>query len=414
MRIQRYFAKDILLAFAVSFLLCFLLFFLNQILLLAEKILSKKAPLEQVLILVVASLPSILALTAPFASFLGILLAVGRSAGDKEILAVQASGIPHRKLMVPVVLLGLVFTAGSWVANDILLPRGAIVFNRVYRELALSTPELELGSYSVKFYKDFFLVTGAVQGRHVQGISLLDKTSQDNYQLITARSAELVDDPKLPGILTLRFRDVLGIVADARKLGTFDYYRADQLDYHVVLKDLIPSSPSLGPKEMQAVDLARQIHLKDASVRQAVNDLKLEIQKQRSEVVRWFWFRGTDLDQGLETAWDSVERVRDLSSRDLTDRVLSTWKTEYYQKFSIPLACLCFVFLAYPLGVILYRSGLTGIIGVGLVAAVGYWALLLVARSLALEWQWPAELALFLPNFVILTASVPLLWRLRR
>ncbi|HTH12957.1 MAG TPA: LptF/LptG family permease, partial [Spirochaetia bacterium] len=80
----------------------------------------------------------------------------------------------------------------------------------------------------------------------------------------------------------------------------------------------------------------------------------------------------------------------------------------------IPMACLCFVFLAYPLAVLLQRRGLTGIIGLGMLTAVLYWASLLLARTLALEWSWPPELALFLPNLFILGASVPLLGRLLR
>jgi len=414
MRIQRYFAREILLAFAVSFLLFFFLFFLNQILLLAEEILKRKAPLGQVAILIIASLPSILALTAPFASLLGILLAVGRLAGDKEVLAAQASGIPHRKLFVPVVVLGLLFTTGSYLANDVLLPQGAITFNRVYRELILSTPELELGSYSVKFYKNFFIVTGRVEGRVVHGISLLDKTDRDDRQLITAKTARLMDHPTLPGVLTLRFEDVVGIVPDAQRPGAYQYYTADRLDYNIVLRDLVPSAPSVGPKEMRSFDLARQIAVKQAEVDRAQADLRAAIAQEEGRLSTLWWVQGMGDATQQADARQAVNRLTELRSRDLTDRVLSSWKTEYYQKFSIPLACFCFVFLAYPLGVVLQRRGLTGIIGLGLLTAVLYWASLLLARTLALEWQWPPEIALFLPNLIILGAAVPLLIRMGR
>ncbi len=414
MRIQRYIAREISLAFVVSFLLFFFLFFLNQILLLAEEILKRKAPFDQVAILIVASLPSILALTAPFASLLGILLAVGRLAGDKEILAAQASGIPHRKIFAPVLLLGLLFTLGSYLANDVLLPQGAVTFNKVYRQLILSTPELELGSYAVKFYKNFFIVTGKVEGKVVHGISLLDKTSTDDQQLITAKTARLMDHPTLPGVLTLRFDDVVGIVPDARRPGTFEYYTAARLDYNIVLRDLIPSAPSVGPKEMRSYDLAKQIAVKQSELDRAQKELKSAIALEEGRLKTLWWTRGVEEPESRIKAQDTLVRLVDLKTRDLSDRVLASWKTEYYQKFSIPLACLCFVFLAYPLAVLLQRWGLTGIIGLGLLTAVLYWATLLLARTLALEWSWSPELALFLPNLLILGFSVPLLLRLRR
>jgi lipopolysaccharide export system permease protein len=412
MRIQRYLVKEIVLAFAVSFLVFFFLFFLNQILLLAEDVLKKRAPFDQVLLLIIASLPSILALTAPFASLLGILLSIGRLAGDKEILAMQASGIPHRHLFVPVAALGLVFTIGSYLANDVLLPAGAVTFNRVYRELLLSTPELELGSYTVKFYKNFFIVTGRVEGRTVHGISLLDRTSQDNRQLITAKTARIVEDPSLPGVLILRFEDVVGIVPDAKRLGSYEYYTADRLDYNIVLRDLVPAAPEVGPKEMQSFDLARQIAEKEKEAARAQADLISATVKEQARLSTLWWTAKTDA--GRSAVAESAARLAELRSRDLTDRVLSSWKTEYYQKFSIPLACLCFVFLAYPLGVVLQRWGLTGIIGVGLLTAVAFWASLLLARTLALEWSWPPELALFLPNILILAGGTPMMLRLRR
>lgn len=414
MRIQRYFAREILLAFAVSFLLFFFLFFLNQILLLAEDILKKKAPFDQVAILILASLPSILALTAPFASLLGILLAVGRLAGDKEVLAAQASGIPHRRLFAPILVLGLLFTTGSYLANDVLLPQGAVTFNRVYRQLILSTPELELGSYSVKFYKNFFIVTGKVEGRLVHGISLLDKTSRDDQQLITAKTARIMDHESLPGVLTLRFNEVIGIVPDARRPGAYEYYTADQLDYNIVLRDLIPSAPSVGPKEKRSFDLAKDIEAKQAEVDRVQHELRALIQQEEAKLKTLFWLKSSSDPTWKARAQEALNRLAEFRSRDLTDRILASWKTEYYQKFSIPLACLCFVFLAYPLGVILQRRGLTGIIGMGLLTAVLYWASLLLARNLALEWGWWPEFALFLPNLFILGASVPLLLRLRR
>jgi len=110
MTIRWYIAREVLLAFAISFLFFFFIFFLNQILLLAEELLKRKAPPEEVLLLLLYSVPAILALTAPFASLLGLLLSVGRLAGDREILAAQAGGIRHFTLFLPALLLGALFT----------------------------------------------------------------------------------------------------------------------------------------------------------------------------------------------------------------------------------------------------------------------------------------------------------------
>jgi lipopolysaccharide export system permease protein len=248
----------------------------------------------------------------------------------------------------------------------------------------------------------------------VYGISLLDRTARDDRQLITAKTAQLVQNATAPGVLTLRFDDVVGIVPDSRRSGTYDYYTAKHLDYNIVLKDLVPSAPSLGPKEMRSLDLARQIAGKEAEVARAQGELQALVRQLEGRLKTLWWLRGVSDPNSVAQAKSLVGQLAELKTRDLTDKVLSSWKTEFYQKFSIPLACLCFVFLAYPLAVVLQRWGLTGIISVGLLAAVAYWATLLLARALALEWNWWPELALFVPNLLIIGGGIPLLWRLRR
>ncbi len=414
MTIRWYIAREVLLAFAISFLFFFFIFFLNQILLLAEELLKRKAPPEEVLLLLLYSVPAILALTAPFASLLGLLLSVGRLAGDREILAAQAGGIRHFTLFLPALLLGALFTAGSFFANDVLLPAGTVNFGKLYRSMLLSTPELELGAYSVKFYKNLLIITGAVSGKTFQGVSVLDKTSRDDNRLLTAKIARLVDDPNQPGVITLHLEGVTGVIPDGRRLGVYDSFQAKSLDYNIVLKDLAPSLQTLGPREMPTYELARQTQLKQ-------NELDGQYQEgQRTRAVlvarlsSLFW-SGAASDPATRQALDDLAaRIREIDQRDYNDRVVQAWKTELYQKYAIPLACVCFVFLAFPLAVLQNRRGMTGIIGIGLLAAVVYWGSLLGARTLSLEWGWNPEISMFLPNALILFASIPAFLRLRR
>ncbi|MEI8092935.1 MAG: LptF/LptG family permease [Spirochaetales bacterium] len=414
MTIRWYIAREILLAFAVSFLFFFFIFFLNQILLLAEELLKRKAPAEEVLLLLTYSLPAILALTAPFASLLGILLSIGRLAGDREILASQASGIPHRTLFLPALLLGGLFAAGSFFANDVLLPAGTVNFGKVYRNLLLSTPELELGAYSVKFYKNLLIVTGAVDGKTFRGVSVLDKTSRDDSRLLTAKTARLTENPALPGVITLHLEDVTGVTPDSRRTGVYDSFRAKTLEYNIVLKDLAPSIQSLGPREMPSYELSRQIQLKEKDFQAQLDELARGREVLRNRLTAGYW-NSLGTDEALrQTLVDLASRLTELDRRDPTDRQLQSWKTELYQKYSIPLACICFVFLAFPLAVLQNRRGMTGIIGIGLLTAVLYWGSLLGARTLSMEWRWTPEIAMFLPNILILVLSIPVFVRMRR
>lgn len=416
MRISLYIAKEVLFAFLISFLFFFFIFFLNQILLLADQILSKRAPLPEVILLIIFSLPSVIALAAPFASLLGVLLSIGRLSGDREILAAQACGIPHIRMFLPAVALGLVFALISFTANDILLPIGTMNFNKVFKNLILSTPELELGAHSVNFYKNALIITGEVNGRRVHGLSILDKTGEQQSRLLSAATATILTDPLEPGVLKLSLDDVVGIIPDAKKSASYEYFTARHLQYNIVLREMSSAVQNVSAREMTSVDLAGQIRMKEGELKKTLEEAKNKVNLLEAEFILSYWTSPL-YSNGLHEAEDRQTLLlhwEELSKRNLTDKVLQNWKTEFYQKFSIPLACLCFILLAYPLAVFQHRKGFTLILGVGLFIALVYWASLLAARALSLEWSWPPEIALFLPNILIILGGIGVFIRMRR
>src|SRR6056297_817555 len=160
--ISLYIGSEYLFSFLVAFLFFFAIFFVNQLLLLAEEILAKDVNFVDVALLVIYSLPAIVSFTFPFASLVGGLMAVGRLASDSEILAFRASGIPYRRLLYPLIIVGILFSMISFVMGDYFLPRGTINFGKLYRKILYSNPALELEPYSVKQDQDTTVVTGEV------------------------------------------------------------------------------------------------------------------------------------------------------------------------------------------------------------------------------------------------------------
>jgi hypothetical protein len=93
----------------VCFLFFFAVFFVNQILLMAEDILSSKAQFKDVMLLLIYALPSVIAMSFPFASLVGALMAAGRLSSDNEMLAVMAAGIPRGAPSIP---------SSSWASSS--------------------------------------------------------------------------------------------------------------------------------------------------------------------------------------------------------------------------------------------------------------------------------------------------------
>ncbi|MDE6349922.1 MAG: LptF/LptG family permease, partial [Treponemataceae bacterium] len=156
----RYLTKELFLYFFIAFLFFFMVFFCNQILLLAENVLKKRVPLMDVLRLISYSLPFIIAQSAPFATLVGFLMCLGRLMTENEVLILRASGLGYRIIIVPVIILGLVISVVSFFVNDYLLPLGTLKYNQLRRTILMSNPAIELESNSVKRTNDKTLVIG--------------------------------------------------------------------------------------------------------------------------------------------------------------------------------------------------------------------------------------------------------------
>ncbi|HZJ09919.1 MAG TPA: LptF/LptG family permease, partial [Trueperaceae bacterium] len=68
-------------------------------------------------------LPQAMVQTLPIALVLAVLLSLGRFANEHELLAMQAGGVPLRRVAMAFVGLGAMSAAGALALNEWVLPR---------------------------------------------------------------------------------------------------------------------------------------------------------------------------------------------------------------------------------------------------------------------------------------------------
>ena len=413
--ISGYVAKEFLFGFIVCFCFFFAVFFVNQILLMAEDILSRKAPVKDVALLLIYSMPSIIAMSFPFASLVGALMAAGRLSSDSEMLALMAAGIPPRRAFAPFLVLGLVFSLVSFSMNDYFLPRGSIEFGRLSRSLVASTPALELKPWSSKRYKDITVVTGAMEGTHIKDLLIFDHSESGSERVISAGEASLSVDEKHSDVL-LKLNDVWEQTVTQDEPDRFEWARSASMEYRISMREEGQSAGSLGPRDMPSVDLAKVIALKSASLEQRRDKRDQDVEDARARLRD-----GYEAEARSVSAWNNsssrlsgpLAALRSYGVAEPVDRTLQVYELEYYKKFSIPFGALCFVVLAFPLGLLARRSGRTMGFGIGILIAVIYWALLLGGTTLGTRLGWSPFWSTWAPNAIVLIVGASL-WISRR
>jgi lipopolysaccharide export system permease protein len=414
--IDRYILNEFLISFAVAFLFFFCTFFINQLLVLAEEIFSKKVPFGDVIRFVVFSLPSILALSLPFGALVGSLMAMGRLSSDNEFLAFRACGVAQSRILLPLLTAGVLLFLISFVMNDYFLPLGNIRLGSMYRKILYTNPGIELEPYSVKRYQDTVIVTGDIQENVIKNITIIDKTADKEKRVITARSGFLQESRNQKGVISIRLNEVFSHVSDASEADRYEFTSSKSMIYNILLKDFSASFINPGPREMRSIDVWREIQVMDEQFRRQV------VEKDRQTGAQFF-----DLAMELRYLQDFapgnpalyLARQANLSSaytvytrnrdRKFVDRNLQLYRLEFHKKFSIPFSCVVFVLFAFPVGLLARKSGRAVGFGIGLLMASLYWWLLLIGHTLGIRLELPPAFAMWFPNLVVFAAATTLL-----
>jgi lipopolysaccharide export system permease protein len=410
-RTWRYVGREFLLSFSVAFLFFFFIFFVNQVLVMAEEIFAKRVPFWDVVRLVAYSLPWVVMMSFPFGSLVGALMAIGRLASDNEALAFAASGVPPAQFLVPLVVLGLAFSAVSFVMNDYFLPLGTIRYAEIYRRIVYSNPSLEIEPRSIKKLDDVTVVTGAVEGRTFHDVVLIDRTAERSRRVITARTARLEERER--GVVSLVLDGVFTQASFPKDGDRYDYTTSEEMVYNISLKSVAASLGAPSPSQQSSVDVWRQIVAKSTAERGLASE-----RDARAAALAW------DLAGQLRAVREAAalgpaavaarragleelaERYLAERNRDVRDRSLRAYLLEFHWKFAVPAGCLVFAVFAWPVGLRARRSGRSVGFAIGLFVAIAYWGLLVAGRTFGVRLNVPPAAAMWLPDAVVFAAGL--------
>jgi lipopolysaccharide export system permease protein len=402
-----YILNEMLFSFVICFCFFFFIFFVNQILLMVKQILTKHVPFNQVMLLMLFSLPTVIAMSAPFACLVGTLMTVGRLTSDNEILVMLSSGLSYKNVFFPAITVGILISLLSFFTNDVLLPAGTVQFNKLWRKILVSTPALEMEANSVKKFKNTVIVTGGVKDNIIENLLIMDRTENGERRIILASSAELKDGGKEGLSLNLDSAFVHSSKEIARE--DYDYANTESLQYWVSNENIIQQVISISPREMSSRDVHTVIKDKKADLALKLNDRKIKMINNASGLENIL--RAGPSGEGWNRRTTTVATFeKDIESLNflMKDRSLLVHIIEIYRKFSVPLGAFCFVFLAVSLGLMAKKSGQTVGFIFGNIIAVIYWSMLFIGQAMGLRIGLSPFVSMWSPNIFFLTIGIVL------
>jgi LPS export ABC transporter permease LptG/LPS export ABC transporter permease LptF len=164
---------------------------------LSELLISGNASLGIILTVTSATLPAILIFSLPLSYLIGILIGITGLAGESQIVALRACGIPIRTLLRFILLLGLAIGFLTAFISLIVLPKTNDLLMEVKNQISLSQATAMIRPRV--FNEDlpnivFYLDDLAADRQHCSGIFLSDSSDPKSPRTIIAKSGAWLSD----------------------------------------------------------------------------------------------------------------------------------------------------------------------------------------------------------------------------
>lgn len=425
--LTRLVVKEHIPPFVVALAVLTFLFLSNFIVKSIDKLLGKGLSVWVILEYIFLNLMWILALSIPMAVLVAILMSYGRMSADNEINAMRTSGISFLTIVRPSIIFGILVCAGLIYFNNNILPdfnhRARLLGSDIYRK----KPDLSLEpGYFNEDIPGYSIRISDKEDGLLKDVLIYSKGDQEEQVTIIAKTGSLaVREDKI--VMTLYNGEIHQIDQETHS----DYQLVD-FQKHILTLD-VPGmmlerrdSGRRGDREMSS----RMMLEKVKEIRKDYQDTRDKIQIALSNRV------------GLDTTVQSSEYLRELTEltpdsiiamrfdedtlsagkrrivrRDIRSglqqistqlnlsqsykRQINKYLVEVHKKYSIPVACVVFVLIGAPLGVMARHGGFAVGAGFSLFFFLVYWACLIGGEELADRLIVSPFIAMWTPNIIV-------------
>ena len=358
-----------------------------------------------------------LALSIPMAVLVSTLMAFGRLSADNEITAIQASGTNLLSLVRPVLICAFGLSLFLVWFNDRVLPesnhRAKNLMSAIHRKRPTLT--LKEGIFMNDF-PGYSILIEQINDRtsEIRGITIYEVKGTKIPVTIRANRGKLDFSPEKDRLTITLYDGEVHEVDDQdptkyRRL-TFEKHvlHVNNLGTELKLSD----SQTRGDREMGISMMKEKI--KDYW--KMVEDHREQIRYIAERNLQGYLSEATitsiteDLSIIPNETMDRLHKEKRGALRKLQNetriienalRQISRYEVEIHKKISIPVACLVFILVGAPLGVLTRRGGWPLALGISFFFFVLYWAFLIGGEQLADRRMVPAGWAMWSPNILI-------------
>lgn len=421
----RYIYRELLFPFLFSISVVTFVLLSNFLFKSVDRLLGKGLQLSVVLEFLYLNLAWIIAMSVPMAVLVAALMAYGRLAEDNEITAMRSSGISFLTILGPGIIFGVLISLFMMYFHNYILPeynhKARLLTGDIYRK----RPGLNIEpGYFMEDIPDYSIYVKERDDEKLKSLIIYNKDSESVQTTIYADSGYLKVDGN-----TVLFTLYSGEIHELNLNNLEDYRRTDFQKHRIAIPvdNLMLERRETGRRGDREMTIAMmrknvekyakeqdKVYTKirkmiiselDSTVTYNLAELKKLIDRKKAENEELLSGDQAKLqNRRLNSVYSRIKGELNLATS--YRKQVNKYKVEIYKKFSIPTACIIFILIGAPMGVITKKGGIAVPALLSLLFFLLYYIFLVGGEELADMLIIPPFWAMWTPNILLLIVGV--------
>ncbi len=396
----------------------------------ADNLIGKGLDAWIIIKLIVFNLAWMLVLAIPMGSLGMVLMAYGSLTQDNEFTVLKSSGVSLIRLMVPSIIFGTLLCVFLIWFNNAVLPDTNYQAKILMYDISRTKPTLKLeANVFSNQIPNYSIMARRVSKttNEIYDVIIYDYNNPFQINIITARKANIYFTPDNKKML---FDMENGVIHQQISSGN-NSYRRIYFQRHKIAVDASQftfeqSGPGLprGDRELSASDMQKIVDSLTVLKSEVEQEFQSNIKAFKSEIFGEIKSTGhqTQIQSSnnpnyfaLNSARAKLTNILNFDSRiEYFESEIYKYEVEIHKKYAIPFACIVFIFVGAPLGV-LTRKGSFGVAAsISLFFFLLYWICLIGGEKLADRRLLNPFLGMWIANFIIGALGIFLTYRMNK
>lgn len=431
MIIYKYLLKKLIPPFLFSTLTLTFIFLLQFLMKTADRLIGKGLSTWIVIKLIAYNLTWMVVLVIPMAVLVTVLMAFGSLTQDNEFAVLKSSGVSLIKLMLPVFFVSGILCYFLIQFNNNVLPDANFANKSLMYEISRVKPTLSLESnvFSNELNNLSILARKvSKENNELFDILIYDYTIPQSPNTITAQKGNLFftkDNKKL--IFVLEFGEIHQLTDPLLKTYRRTFFKRHQIALDAsqfLFQQGSVGIASRGDREMSSAAMRIIVDSLQFYRDSLFENVKKNIKGFNSFIYNNKFIHSSAQNNSTEKV--IIERVMDnlrIGSGNISNEInrityydteADQYLVEIYKKYSIPFACIVFVLIGAPLGVLTRKGSFGMAAGISLIFFLIYWACLIGGEKLADRQLISPLIGMWVANIIMGIAGVFLTYKMNK